>query len=234
MSKQSGKNGKVVINTAQTHVAAPEVATLNTGPETVGGVAYAAYRVATLAHTLVFPDSPQTPLSITPAVAGGSAIPTDLSYIVDYDQGKIIFNQVLTSGNTVTVDYYYAGTLVELVEMTDWSFSLETKDVDVTCFGDEFEHSLPTQKSWAGSFGGHVNLTAWNATMGATDSAQENVASQVVFIKMYLNRSSVSATNPYFAGPCVITKYDMKASHAGKIEISGTFKGVGGLAKAIA
>jgi len=200
----------------------------------IGGVTYAQYQYASLANKYVLPDMPNTPLTVTVAKGTGADLPAEYSYIIDYIQGYILFSTPLAINNTVTVSYSYVSSWVELTDMTDWAFSVETKEVDVTSFGDEFEHYLPLQKNWSGSFSGLANITAWNLALGYTDSGQENVPSDVVYVKFYLNKNTVSGTNPYFSGACIFTKLDFKTSHAGRVECSGSFKGTGGLAKIIA
>ena len=227
--RESGKYGQLLMSTAKTLVST-EVATLNAISSIIGGKTYVAFQVATLAQKYVLPDSPDTPITVTLAKATGSDIPADIAYIIDYVQGRIIFNQALTTGNTVTVTYYYASTVVDVADVTEWSFDVAIKELDVTAFNDEYEVFIPLQKSWTGSITGLLNLAMFNACQGATDDASVNVAPVPVYFKLRKNRSTVSASNPQFIGLGLVS-FSLKTPYAGKVEYTAKIRGVYGLSK---
>jgi hypothetical protein len=228
MARQTGKYAKLLIATSKTLVST-EVATLNAAPVVIGGITYAINQVATLANKFVEFDTFETPLTIVLAKGSGSDIPTDISWDVDYINGRIIFHQALTAGNTVTVTYYKAGDFIYVGEATEWNTDVAPKNADVTGFNDEWEVFLPTQKGWTGSMTGALNQRIWEAAIGATDSAT-NTATQLLYIKFYINRAAASSTNPYNCGQGIVS-FALKTPYNGKVEFTANIQGSGALAR---
>lgn len=233
MAREVGKYGKVTISTTETAIVS-EVAVLNVAPESLGGVSYAALRIATLANKFVLPDRPEAPITIVLAKGAGSDIPTDISWKVDYALGKIIFDQALTTGNTVTVSYYHAASFVHVGDLTEWSIDEAIKEQDLTAFDDEWEQYGVLQKNWTASLTGALNLTIWDAVNGTSDSATVTVAGKMIYLKLYKNRGVVAAGNPYFSGAGFFSGFSPKVPYAGKVEFTTGFRGTGGLSKIIA
>lgn len=227
-TRETGKYGKLLLSTAQTLVAS-EVAVLNTEAVIIGGRSYGALRVATLVQRFVIPDAFETPITIVLAVGTGSPIPSDISYVIDYVSGRIIFDRALTTGNTVTVSYHFAASFIDVANLTEWSFDAAVKEVDVTAFNDEWEQFLPLQKNWTASITGSLNIRLWDAFLGATDNATEE-ATKIVYVRFFKNRGAVGTTNPCWAGAGLVS-FSMKTPYAGKVDFTAAVKGCGALVK---
>lgn len=237
--RQSGKYGKILLAKTVT-VATAELATLNVAPVTIGGIVYAIAQVATLAFKRVLYDSPDTPVTIVLAVGTGSAIPSDIDYIIDYVNGRILFDAALTAGNTVTVTYSYAASPAVVVDVEEWDLDLKLKTLEVSAQNDDNEWYIPLQKSWDGTLTGFLNLVVFDAmqgdpSSGDADAAGAAISGKHVYLELFVNRrSALSATNPKFVGQALLTSYPVKAPKDGKMEIAVKFQGCGPLIRQIA
>lgn len=229
--RESGKYGRVLMATAAPVAVSSELATLNATSTVIGGKTFAAFTVATLANKKVFPDDPDTPITVTFAQGTGSVIPDDVSFVVDFPAGRIFISPALTLNNTVTVSYSRAGAMTEMAVLNDWTVDETVKEVDVTSYNDEWEQFVATQKGWTATITGLLNLNFFDQAWGNTGDLTEQSRTIPSWIEFFKNkRTALSAANPKFAGMGFIS-FSTKAPYGGKVEFTAKVKGTGGLAR---